>query len=172
MMEPDAAPAGGARNPALGRPRDPQSSQACADCVNLSARGTMTPPRGASLDWDWSIASSQEARTRGQKSPRWSAAGRARLAQRRARASHSADLRWAPSGAWSPRIVRGEKRRPASAGQVTAPPRRKKQGRWRAPAREPLHRLHHVSRPPSITGTHTIKFSPRSIWPCRRTKFC
>ena len=40
--------------------------------------GITTALPGAWLDWDWRVASSQEARTRGQKSPRWSAAGRAR----------------------------------------------------------------------------------------------
>jgi hypothetical protein len=67
-MGSDAAPAGGARNPALGRPRDPIGRH-----YGRSAR--------SSLDWDWHVASSQETRTRGQKSPRWSAERRAHLAR-------------------------------------------------------------------------------------------
>ena len=38
--------------------------------------GIRTAPPGARLDWDWHSASSQETRTRGQKSPQWSAEGR------------------------------------------------------------------------------------------------
>jgi hypothetical protein len=51
-MEQSAAPAGGARNPAPGRPGDPLG-------------GHYDPSARSSLDWDWPIASSQETRTRG-----------------------------------------------------------------------------------------------------------
>jgi hypothetical protein len=56
-----------------------------------------------------------EARRRGQKSRTWSAAGRARLSPRRARASQSADQVVAPRGAPSPRDFSGE-RLPRCAG--------------------------------------------------------
>ena len=59
------APAGEARNLAPGRPRDPTGRH-----YDRSA--------GCLLDWDRRDhrATSQEARTRGQKSPRWSAGRR------------------------------------------------------------------------------------------------
>ena len=44
--------------------------------------GIRTPPRGARWTGTGANASSQETRTRGQKSPRWRAAGRAPLRQR------------------------------------------------------------------------------------------
>ena len=51
-MEQSAAPAGGARNPAPGRPGKPTG-------------GHYDPSASCSLDWDWRKASSQEARTQG-----------------------------------------------------------------------------------------------------------
>src|SRR5450759_4348460 len=71
--ERDAAPAGGVRNPALGRPREPQSSQACADCVNLSARGTTAALRGVRWTGTGFTSLVPGNATRGQKSRWWSA---------------------------------------------------------------------------------------------------
>src|ERR1017187_5343128 len=92
-MEPDAAPAGGARNPALGRSRDPTGGhydpsarssldRAVSGLGGAEARSGVEPARQRPTERsDVDL----EARTRDQKSPRWSAAGRAPYVIGRAR---------------------------------------------------------------------------------------
>ena len=108
----DAAPAGGARNPALGRPRDPIGRH-----YGRSARSSLD----WDWDWDWHVASSQETRTRGQKSPRWSAERRAHLA-RCARTARCGSTMLRRSALRPPRFSRGKEGIPES-GQRRRPTR-------------------------------------------------
>ena len=99
-----AAPAGGARNPALGRPGNPTG-------------GHYDPSASSSLDWDWPNASSQEARTRSlclwrkpeARSRQWSAEWRARRSQD-ARPPQGGRLMVAPPGAPFPSHFEGPER--------------------------------------------------------------
>jgi len=109
----DAAPAGVARSHALGRPREPTGRH-----HDRSAR--------SSLDWDWHVASSQEARTRG-RCLRLVRRRETAMERREAPAFLATGTRQdgktgAPPGAPSPRFMRGEKR-----GRRRIP-RRKEQG--------------------------------------------
>jgi len=97
MMEPDAAPAGGARNPALGRPGEPPG-------------GHYDPSAWSTLDWDWPKASSQEARTRRLcfwRKPEMRAAMERREAPVFLKRERGMTTKDAPLGAPSPRLVRG-----------------------------------------------------------------
>ena len=120
-----AAPAGGIRNPALGRPwpvvrrhydRLPPRG---LDAAETKAGGS-PPDKGAAKGRPCVPPGSYGAGDL--KSPRWSAAGRAPFAKG-ARASQKARPRWAPCGAPSPRhLAEGNRKAPLQRGRTTANP--------------------------------------------------
>ena len=115
MVGSDAAPAASPRKRRLGRPRDPARAALRPLCEELAGLGLAQTVAKAA-------ASSQEARTRGLKSPRWSAGRRALSSQESARrkaAIQDEALSGAPSPSGYPG---GDIRRPV-------PPGRKQQGR-------------------------------------------
>ena len=123
MTEQDVAPAGGARNPAPGRPRVAVRAHYGA-LPSMAGRGFGEggrKPAGGRVPKGPAADRPPEVRPRGQKSPPWSAAGRRPSPiARRGRAARR--IVWALRGAPFPRHVRGEE------GKGRRDPRRKEQG--------------------------------------------
>ena len=127
------APAGEARNLALGRPWvtvRPHYGGLPFNGLNAARMkaGESWPDQGATRP----PSGSGKLRSRGQKSPRWSAERRPRSPKESAAKRKTG----APLGAPSPRLMRGRKTVPAKRGEGRRRTRRRKEyGRWRTSAR-------------------------------------